>query len=153
MFRSFLFFNFGKASIFMGSSGSYVIGSLMYFNSTALLNQTMPLVYNSSKFSLLFSFIAIPLYDTLRVFFLRVLQKKSPFSADANHVHHRLLILLPSHSSVVYLLLLINLLLVGLNIIFSNFFDILILFCDLMFLLLCNFYLEYRISKKTIHFN
>jgi hypothetical protein len=30
---AFLFFNFGKASIFMGSSGSYVIGSLMYFNS------------------------------------------------------------------------------------------------------------------------
>ena len=35
--------------------------------------------------------LSYPLVDTLRIFTLRILQGRSPFSADRNHLHHRLL--------------------------------------------------------------
>ena len=37
------------------------------------------------------SIINIPVLDTLRVMFVRILKKKSPFSADRNHLHHVIL--------------------------------------------------------------
>ena len=37
------------------------------------------------------SLIAYPLVDLLRVFILRVKEKKSPFNPDQNHIHHFLL--------------------------------------------------------------
>ncbi len=145
---AFLFFNFGNASIFMGSSGSYVIGSLMYFNSIVFLNESMLFNFQNSKFSILFCILAIPIFDTVRIFILRIMQKKSPFSADANHIHHRLLKLLPSHSSVVCVIISFNILLIGLNFLFSSFNDLFVLILDILILLLSNFYLEFKISKN-----
>ena len=46
--------------------------------------------------------------DTLRVFAIRMIQKKSPFSADKNHTHHRLLALGMNHKEATYLILTIN---------------------------------------------
>jgi hypothetical protein len=37
--------------------------------------------------------LIVPVIDTTRVFFLRVSQGKSPFTADKNHIHHRMLAL------------------------------------------------------------
>ncbi len=147
---SFLFFNFGNALIFMGSCGSYVIGLIMYFNSIVFLNQSFSPNINSSKFSLLFSILAIPLYDTLRVFILRIFANKSPFKADANHIHHRLLRLEMSHSSVVFVLLMINIFLVGLNISLSVLNDLVLLILSIFVLLFSNYILEYTIKRKNI---
>lgn len=144
----FLIFNFGVASIFMGSSGSYVIGSLLYFNSITFLNQTVILNYPNSNFSILFCIIAIPLFDTVRVFVLRILQKKSPFCADANHIHHRLLKLFPSHSSVVFILISFNVVLLSLNVLFSSFNQLFVIILDVFLLLLANFYIEIRVFKN-----
>ena len=55
--------------------------------------------------------LIIPLFDTLRIFIVRVLQKKSPFKADRNHMHHVLLDLGLSHRGV-------SLTLYGVNILF-----------------------------------
>ena len=41
--------------------------------------------------------LAYPLIDTLRVFILRLLRGRSPFSADKNHIHHKLLAIGLSH--------------------------------------------------------
>jgi len=38
-----------------------------------------------------FAILMIPLFDTLRVFALRILDRRSPFSPDRTHVHHFLL--------------------------------------------------------------
>jgi hypothetical protein len=51
----------------------------------------------------------VPLFDTLRVFSLRILSRKSPFSPDRNHVHHLLLDLGLSHAAVTYILVGANL--------------------------------------------
>jgi hypothetical protein len=50
-----------------------------------------------------FSILIVPLFDTLRVFSLRILDKRSPFSPDRTHVHHFLLELGFSHKMVTFL--------------------------------------------------
>jgi len=64
---------------------------------SSLLGLNIPLILMS-----LFSF---PLVDTLRVFTIRVLRKRSPFSADKNHIHHHLLRLGLSHNKATLLIL------------------------------------------------
>ncbi len=38
-----------------------------------------------------FAILIVPLFDTLRVFSLRIMRRRSPFSPDRNHIHHFLL--------------------------------------------------------------
>ena len=144
---SFLYFNFGNALIFMGSSGSYLIGVIMYFMSVTYLNQTSFQNLPIPRFSFLFSILAIPLYDTLRVFFLRIIKKKSPFTADANHIHHRLLKHKLSHVSVVFILLLVNMFLISFNILMTKCNDFLLLILTLLVLIFLNLILEKTINK------
>ena len=47
-----------------------------------------------------FSILMIPLFDTLRVFGLRILDRRSPFSPDRTHIHHFLLDLGFSHKKI-----------------------------------------------------
>ena len=47
-----------------------------------------------------FSILIVPLLDTLRVFSIRILNGRSPFTPDRNHVHHLLLDRGLSHSAV-----------------------------------------------------
>jgi len=48
--------------------------------------------------------LAYPLIDTLRVFTIRILNGRSPFVADKNHIHHRLLALGLKHYQVSFVL-------------------------------------------------
>ncbi|HUR09885.1 MAG TPA: hypothetical protein VM012_00865, partial [Flavitalea sp.] len=50
----------------------------------------------------------IPLLDTLRVFGIRIIHRRSPFSPDRNHVHHLLLDKGFSHRSITIILVGIN---------------------------------------------
>jgi UDP-GlcNAc:undecaprenyl-phosphate GlcNAc-1-phosphate transferase len=50
-----------------------------------------------------FAILIVPLFDTLRVFALRIFNRRSPFSPDRNHVHHFLLELGFSHRKVTLL--------------------------------------------------
>jgi UDP-N-acetylmuramyl pentapeptide phosphotransferase/UDP-N-acetylglucosamine-1-phosphate transferase len=145
---SFLIYNFGNAKIFMGSSGSYVIGSIMYINSIVYLGQSISSNLNISKFSILFCILAIPLFDTLRVFFLRILHRKSPFTADSNHVHHMLLKLLPSHSLVVILIIAFNILLIGVSSLLFAYGDLFVLLFDFLILILVNIYIGFKITER-----
>jgi UDP-N-acetylmuramyl pentapeptide phosphotransferase/UDP-N-acetylglucosamine-1-phosphate transferase len=88
----FLYYNFNPARIFMGDTGSLVLGfvisvlciRLIQLN-TETTNGVLPHV---PVFAM--SVVAIPVFDTLRVFAIRIWQGKSPFSPDRNHIHHLL---------------------------------------------------------------
>lgn len=113
---SFLFYNRQPARIFMGDAGSMCIGYLMAAFSFEFVNiANMP---GKSLFhhnpSVIIAFLVIPLFDTLRVFSLRILNKKSPFTADRNHVHHRLQSLGLEHKNVSFILYGTNILFIGL---------------------------------------
>jgi UDP-GlcNAc:undecaprenyl-phosphate GlcNAc-1-phosphate transferase len=88
----FLCYNFAPASIFMGDSGSLVIGFLLAVLTvrTTFLPPGQTLV--SSWYTLFapLMVLAVPLYDLCVVSLLRVREGRSPFRGDTNHLSHRL---------------------------------------------------------------
>ena len=113
---SFLFYNvFGKTNkIFMGDTGSLTLG---------LLVAVMVIKYNeiaigstNDAFSpaISIAIVFVPLFDMVRVFCIRMLNKKSPFKPDMNHIHHQFLQLGHSHLVSSLLIITINLLIIAL---------------------------------------
>jgi len=86
----FLVFNFPPAKIFMGDSGSLVIG---FFVALLTLRTTY---YHEAQQSGLYAVfmplvvMAVPLYDFVSVTILRISQGKSPFVGDTQHFSHRI---------------------------------------------------------------
>ena len=111
----FFYFNaYGKENkIFMGDTGSLVLGTIMsviviQFNEFNI-DQTLPYAIASAP-AVSIGILIYPLADTLRVFIIRALQFKSPFTADKNHLHHRLLTLGFSHLQATYTIVSVNIL-------------------------------------------
>lgn len=106
----FLKFNWTPARIFLGDGGSLLAGLVFYVLCVEWMNTPMdgvPELISAIPQPLLsMSILAYPLVDTLRVFTLRVLKGRSPFSPDRNHLHHRMMALRWGHrrtSTTVYL--------------------------------------------------
>lgn len=122
----FLLYNaFGHVNkIFMGDTGSLILG----FTMTVLVFQFNEMnVYPVMRAHFLagpalsFAIIIIPMFDTLRVFFVRIIRKKSPFKADRRHIHHIMLDLGFTHLQASLILIIINLAFVA----FAYFFNFL----------------------------
>jgi len=97
----FLRFNYHPARVFLGSSGSLLIGYLMAIGTLQVTymkgqadNWLMPLL--TPVFV-----VAIPLYDTTSVVLIRLLQKRSIAIGDQSHFHHRLMKIGFSHRQTV----------------------------------------------------
>lgn len=92
----FLRFNFSKTSkIFMGDTGSMILGFMLSFFAVRFVNLNTSFRFDPTSFFnapiIAIVILIIPIFDTLRVFVVRILAGKSPFSADRNHMHHILL--------------------------------------------------------------
>lgn len=89
---AFLYFNFNPAKIFMGDTGSLVLGFVTAVLCIRLIqvNEMVanPVIPHAPVFVL--GIVLIPVYDTIRVFALRIWRGKSPFEADKTHIHHLL---------------------------------------------------------------
>jgi UDP-GlcNAc:undecaprenyl-phosphate/decaprenyl-phosphate GlcNAc-1-phosphate transferase len=100
----FLIYNFAPAKIFMGDTGSLLLGLI---NSVLVIKFINVAGVEGNTFSLHaspaigYAILSVPLFDTLRVFAMRILDRRSPFSADRMHVHHYLLDLGFSHKQIV----------------------------------------------------
>ncbi len=76
-------YNFPKARIFMGDSGSMFLGfslavlAILLTQGNGSVNPMIPVII-----------LGIPIFDTLRIFLIRVLNKKNPFEPDKTHLHH-----------------------------------------------------------------
>lgn len=91
---AFLRFNFSvKRKIFMGDTGSLVIGLVLGLLTFKLLSLDVD-AYTSLSFNreqlplFLISVLFVPLLDTIRVMFLRAIRGVSMFKPDKNHIHH-----------------------------------------------------------------
>ena len=94
---AFLRYNLSsEKKIFMGDTGSMILGfmiALMSIRFIDLMN------YDSSEFItrkynvpyILLAILIVPFFDTLRVFIIRLMNKRGPFSPDRNHIHHLLI--------------------------------------------------------------
>ena len=107
----FLLYNFSPAKIFMGDTGSLLLGlinSILVIKFINIAGNTANPLYLDAAPAIGFSILMIPLFDTLRVFGLRILDRRSPFSPDRTHVHHFLLDLGLSHRMVTVTCVLVN---------------------------------------------
>lgn len=94
---SFLRFNLSSnKSIFMGDTGSLVIGFIISVFTLKLLSVSpsellLAGINPASKFVMALALLFMPSFDTSRVIVIRLLKKKKPFSPDRSHVHHLLI--------------------------------------------------------------
>ena len=113
----FLYNVFGdKNKLFMGDTGSLVIGLVIStlvvkFNEFNAV-KSIPFAVGAAP-SVSFAIVIVPLIDTLRVITIRLLEKRSPFSPDKNHVHHRLLSLVNNHLQVTLIIITANVVLIA----------------------------------------
>lgn len=82
----FLVYNFNPARIFLGDGGSLFIGFMLASIAVAGALKTSTVVMLAPLVAL-----AVPIFDIVSSTLRRVLRGQSPFKADANHLHHRLL--------------------------------------------------------------
>ncbi len=93
------FFGFNVSSdkkIFMGDTGSLIVGFIISVLTLKFL-ALKPYDYMDLPFLLenapliAIAILIVPLFDTARVFTIRIARKKAPFSPDRNHIHHVLI--------------------------------------------------------------
>lgn len=142
----FLRYNLHKAIIFMGDTGSLVCGFIISI--LAIQFVEMKSVSDVSP-SIAIAILIIPILDTIRVFMLRIIAGVSPFSADKNHIHHRLIDIGFSQLTTVLILGLINLAAIVLAVYFSSLGSNNILIIILTFALLFSIVIEVMKKKKT----
>lgn len=94
---AFLPYNFSKnKKIFMGDTGSMILGFLLGAMTVEFLALSdaqismLPFKVQNIPFVIV-AILIVPLFDTIRVFTVRILKGKSPFSADKSHIHHLLI--------------------------------------------------------------
>ena len=113
----FMIFNRSPAKIFMGDTGSLLVGLInailvIHFIEVAPSPQNVMPFFAAPAIGV--AILIIPLFDTLRVFSIRIFSRRSPFSPDRNHIHHILLDRGMSHSMVSFALILANMFFVAL---------------------------------------
>lgn len=111
---AFLIFNHSPARIFMGDTGSLLIGlvnAILVIQFINIADSPAAAVPLNSSPAIAIAILIIPLFDTLRVFSIRIFSRRSPFSPDRNHIHHLMLDRGMSHKAV-------SLTLLGVNIMF-----------------------------------
>ncbi|WP_297095219.1 MraY family glycosyltransferase [uncultured Draconibacterium sp.] len=155
----FLFNVFGNTNkLFMGDTGSLIIGLLISVMVVAFneLNLTAPEPYRiGGAPAVSFAIIIVPLIDTLRVMTIRIAQRRSPFSPDKNHIHHRLLSLLNSHLKVTLTILAGNVVLIAIALGLNhwrlnvNLQFVVIFLIGLAFSLVPSYVLRAKTSKKA----
>lgn len=148
----FLRYNITPAKIFMGDTGALLIGLISAVMAIKYI-ETSKLAYTdpSPMFTAPALTVAIligPVFDTLRVFTIRILSRKSPFEADRNHMHHRLLRLGLDHLQATLCLSAINLGAIGMVLVFSELSNTLLIALILAILLVFNWLITFCIRSK-----
>ncbi|MDB5252675.1 MAG: glycosyl transferase [Flaviaesturariibacter sp.] len=113
---AFLIFNYNPAKIFMGDSGSLLLGlvnSILVITFIRVADTPVVTYPVESSVAVGFSILMVPLADTLRVFSIRIFHGRSPFSPDRNHFHHMLLDRGMNHKYVTFCCLLLNMLFIS----------------------------------------
>jgi len=139
---AFLKYNFTPARIFMGDTGSLFLGLVCAILSIKFIDihrdiSESPLAFQAVP-AVAIGILILPLFDTLRVFLLRIFSGRSPMAADRTHIHHLLIDIGTSHMQATGILILVN---------------ILFIFAVIKFQYLGSFYLFILISVLAFIFN
>lgn len=112
--------NFRTHKVFMGDTGSMILGFLLAFTAICFIDifidknlPDVPRYYLQSAPAIAMAILILPIIDTLKVFIIRLSTGKSPFIADKNHIHHSLLDLGLTHRRSAFYIILYYLFIIG----------------------------------------
>jgi UDP-GlcNAc:undecaprenyl-phosphate/decaprenyl-phosphate GlcNAc-1-phosphate transferase len=123
---AFLKYNYTPADIFMGDTGSMLVGTVCailankfleshngYFQEILVEKPFLEVYRMKSVPAIMVGVLIIPLFDTFRVFTTRIVRGGSPFKPDKRHIHHLLLDLGLTHIQGTGVLVVVNIVFVG----------------------------------------
>jgi UDP-GlcNAc:undecaprenyl-phosphate/decaprenyl-phosphate GlcNAc-1-phosphate transferase len=113
---AFLKYNFHPARLFMGDTGSLVVGMVLSVLAINLIHSgvvTETIHFPNKGPLIAIIFLATPLFDSLRVFVVRIIYGKNPLYAGREHIHHALLDLGFGHKKTALALYLMSILLIA----------------------------------------
>lgn len=122
----FLFYNFSPAKIFMGDTGAMMVGFILSVLAINFIEVNRSVIPENSVFyikaapAVAVSVLIVPLFDLIRLFFVRLMQKRNPFSADRNHIHHLLTLKGYSANKTVLILGLVEISLIILSLVLKD---------------------------------
>ncbi|MFM7023911.1 MAG: MraY family glycosyltransferase [Flavobacteriales bacterium] len=152
---AFLYYNITPAKIFMGDTGSLITGlvigvlTIKFIHLNSILGEQYADYSFNSVPIVAFGILIEPLFDTLRVFTLRIFSGKSPLHADQNHIHHRLLALGMSHIKATSIIVLANLMIIALVIVMQQHVSAIVMLITVIALCSLLAYIPSLILKKN----
>jgi UDP-GlcNAc:undecaprenyl-phosphate GlcNAc-1-phosphate transferase len=147
----FLKFNWYPAKIFMGDTGALTIGlitavlAIKFIELNKFKLGSTPYFYSAPAKAV--AILIIPIFDSLRVFTIRILQGKSPFLGDRNHIHHRLLLLGFKPNQIVFIVLLFNIIIVAFTLIFSTLGNFILMLLIFGICIICNYIITLKLKN------
>lgn len=150
----FLKYNLFPAKIFMGDTGALIIGLVcavlaIKFIELNKFNLGSNYFYSSGP-AVAVAVLIVPIFDSLRVFTIRILHKKSPFKGDDNHIHHRLNQIGFNHSQIVLILAIYNVSMILLVAYFHDLGNYVLIFMQFLICIAFNVVLTYVKGKKKV---
>jgi len=148
----FLKFNITPAKIFMGDTGSLLIGlisavmAIKFMEADKIASSAAPHVYSVP--ALTFAILIGPIFDTVRVFVIRIASGVSPFIADRNHIHHRMLKLGFNHIQTTVILASLNIMSIFIVILFSGYGNSTLIILIVTLSLVFNWMITFLIRSK-----
>jgi UDP-GlcNAc:undecaprenyl-phosphate GlcNAc-1-phosphate transferase len=148
----FVKFNITPAKIFMGDTGALLIGlisavmAITFIEVNKFTGDNTPKIFSAPAIAI--AILICPISDALRVFVLRILKGQSPFKADRNHIHHRILKLGFSHLQTTAILIVGNILVILIAFFFAGYGNTLLIAIGSLILLTFNWLLSYLVRSK-----
>ena len=149
---AFLKYNITPAKIFMGDTGALLLGtvcSILAIKFIELHNVIIDSPYTfSSAPSVAIAILILPLFDTIRVFVLRIMEGKSPFNPDRKHIHHIMIDLGLTHMQATGVLFLTNILFIILAVMLQDVGNLMLLMIILGLALGMSYFASTMVAQK-----
>lgn len=147
----FLKYNWYPAKIFMGDTGALIIGlstaalAIKFIEINKFTGNNQPTFYSAPAIAV--SILIVPIFDSLRVFTVRILKRKSPFTGDRDHIHHRLERLGLKPNQIVWITLLLNIFIISLTILLQHLGNFILIVLLISICTLYNSVITWRLNK------
>lgn len=149
----FLLFNYAPAKIFMGDAMAMLTGLISGVMALRFIKLGeeggISFLYPGSAMVVALAVLIVPVFDCLRVFLIRLLHHRSPFSGDRNHIHHRLKQLGYTDGAVVFRLLIFNISMVGMTLLLQHLGNFTLIILLFSICILSNGLLTFMIRKTA----
>lgn len=153
----FLRYNYTPAQIFMGDTGALLLGLVSSILVIKFINVNQLIVGHpyaiAASPAVAVGILILPLFDTARVFAIRISHGRSPFTPDRLHIHHLLLDYGLTHTQATILLTVVSICFTTFVFFFHSMSTFKLLFLILVFAAILSFMLQKAVERKRLRFN